>query len=97
LSYKVTWHEDVVGDLKRLDRTKAREIVEKVDEHLSKEPLALGKPLKGIFRGLHRYRCGDYRVIFTIERKEERLMVLTVGHRKDVYRMTTRLHPDPPG
>ena len=86
MSYKVTWHEDAVGDLKRLDRTKAREIVEKVDVHLSKDPLALGKPLKGIFRGLHRYRGGDYRVIYTIDRKDERLMVLTVGHRKDVYK-----------
>ena len=82
----MTWHEDALEDLKRLDKTRAREIVEKVDEHLSKEPLALGKPLKGIFRGMHRYRCGDYRIIYTLDREEKRLMVLTVGHRKDVYK-----------
>lgn len=86
MSYKVTWHEDAMEDLKRLEKTRAREIVEKVDEHLSKEPLALGKPLKGIFRGMHRYRCGDYRIIYTLDREEQRLMVLTVGHRKDVYK-----------
>ena len=81
----MTWHEDALEDLKRLDKTRAREIVEKVDEHLSKEPLALGKPLKGIFRGMHRYPCGDYRIIYTLDREEKRLMVLTVGHRKVVY------------
>jgi mRNA-degrading endonuclease RelE of RelBE toxin-antitoxin system len=42
--------------------------------------------LKGIFRGLFRFRCGDDRVISTIDRKEEQLMALTVGHRKDVYK-----------
>jgi mRNA interferase RelE/StbE len=89
LSYKVTWHEDALEDLGRLDKSRAREIVEKVDERLSKDPLVLGKPLKGIFRGMHRYRCGDYRIIYTLDRKDERLMVLTVGHRKDVYRSTT--------
>jgi mRNA interferase RelE/StbE len=65
---------------------KAREIVQKVDEYLSEDPLALGKPLKGIFRGMQRFRCGDYRVIYAIDRKEERLMVLTVDHRKDAYK-----------
>jgi mRNA interferase RelE/StbE len=89
LSYKVTWHENALKDLKRLDKARAREIVQKVDEYLSEDPLALGNPLKGIFRGMLRFRCGDYRVIYAIDRKEERLMVLTAGHRKDVYRRTT--------
>lgn len=86
MSYKVTWHENAVVDLRRLDKARAKDIVGKVDDHLSEDPLALGKPLKGIFRGLFRYRCGDYRVIYSIDRREERLVVLTVGHRKDVYR-----------
>lgn len=86
MSYKVTWHEDALEDLKRLDRSRAREVVDKVNDHLSKDPLALGKPLSGIFKGLHRFRCRDYRIIYTIDRKEERLMVLTIGHRKDVYK-----------
>jgi mRNA interferase RelE/StbE len=68
------------------NKARAREIVEKVDEYLSKDPLALGKPLKGIFRGMLSYRCGDYRIIYTLDRKDERLMVLTVGHRKDIYK-----------
>lgn len=86
MSYNVTWHENAVVDLRRLDKARAKDIVGKVDDHLSEDPLALGKPLKGIFRGLFRYRCGDYRVIYSIDRREERLVVLTVGHRKDVYR-----------
>lgn len=86
MSYNVTWHENAVADLRRLDKARARDIVGKVDDHLSEDPLALGKPLKGIFRSLFRYRCGDYRVIYSIDRQAERLVVLIVGHRKDVYR-----------
>jgi mRNA interferase RelE/StbE len=86
LSYKVTWHENAAVDLRKLDKAVATDIVGKVDDHLSEDPLALGKPQKGIFRGLFRYRCGDDRVIYSIDRQEERLVVLTVGHRKDVYR-----------
>jgi mRNA interferase RelE/StbE len=86
LRYKVIWHEDALENLRGLDRSRAREIVDKVDEHLSKDPLSLGKPLRGIFKGMHRFRCGDYRVIYTLDRKDERLMVLTVGHRKDIYK-----------
>ena len=82
----MTWHEISVEDLRRLDKAGARYIVGKVEDHVSEDPLALGKPLKGIFRGLFRYRCGDYRVIYSIDRQEERLVVLTVGHGKDVYR-----------
>ncbi len=88
MSYKVAWHEDALEDLRSLDKSRAREIVGKADDYLSEDPLVLGKPLKGIFRGLFRYRCGDYRVIYSIDRQEERLVVLTVGHRKDVYRRT---------
>lgn len=89
MSYKVQWHEDALEDLRRLVKSSARAIASKVDGHLADDPLALGKPLKGIFRGLFRFRCGDFRVIYSIDRKEEVLTVLTVGHRKDIYRRKT--------
>ncbi len=86
MSYKVAWHEYALEDLRKFDKAGAREIVGKVDDPLSEHPIALGKPLKGIFRGLFRYRCGDYRVIYSIDRRDEVMLVLAVGHRKDVYR-----------
>jgi len=86
LSYKVIWNEEAVDDLKSLDKERARLILEKVEGHLSTEPLSLGKPLKAIFKGLHRYRCGNYRIIYTIDREKKELIVLTVGDRKEIYR-----------
>jgi mRNA interferase RelE/StbE len=86
LAYSVLWHEQSLDDLKALERKAAARTVERVKNHLSQSPETLGKPLKGILKGLYRYRIGDYRVIFTIDRADRKILVLNVGHRKNVYR-----------
>ena len=42
------------------------------------------KKLKG--RNAWRIRVGDYRVIYEIHDRELQLIVITVGHRREVYR-----------
>jgi len=86
LAYNVIWHERVVADLKAVDRSMAVKVIDKVKNHLARDPEKLGKPLKGVLRGLYRYRWGDYRVIYSIDISESRLAILHLGHRKDVYR-----------
>jgi mRNA interferase RelE/StbE len=49
-------------------------------------PRQWGKPLQGEKRGLWRYRVGDYRLICDIQDEKITVLVLEVGHRKDVYR-----------
>jgi mRNA interferase RelE/StbE len=58
----------------------------KIKEHLLPDPGAAGKPLKGVFKGLYRYRVGAYRIIFALDHAEHRVIVLHVKHRKDAYR-----------
>jgi mRNA-degrading endonuclease RelE of RelBE toxin-antitoxin system len=43
-------------DLARLDRPIAQRIVDKVENHLVKDPLKLGKPLLFGYKGYHRYQ-----------------------------------------
>ena len=86
MSYKVVWHEKALDDLKGIDKQQAKAIVEKARTYLTKDPLSLGKPLKGMFKGLYRYRFGDYRIIYAIDRKEKLIIVLRVGDRKDIYK-----------
>lgn len=43
------------------------------------------KRLSGEFKGLHRYRIGDWRVVYRIEHELHRVRVLVVAHRPDVY------------
>lgn len=85
MSYSVRWDTEALKDLAVLGKTEAIRIVKKVESHLVKDPLALGKPLTGNFSGLYRYRIGDYRVIYQVVHHELIIDVVTVGHRKDVY------------
>ncbi|MGH9396628.1 MAG: type II toxin-antitoxin system RelE family toxin [Terriglobia bacterium] len=45
-----------------------------------------GKMLHGDKQGLWRFRVGDYRIICDIPDQGRRVIVLTIGHRKEVYR-----------
>jgi len=51
----------------------------------SDDPLALAKRLVGE-DDIWRWRVGDYRILFTHEGNELILLVVEVGHRRDVYR-----------
>ena len=82
LTYNVLWHEKAVGDLRGVDKKNAKGIVERVKSYLSQNPLSLGKPLKGIFKGLYRYRFGDYRIIHGIDHKEKTILILRAGGKK---------------
>jgi mRNA interferase RelE/StbE len=86
LAYKAIWHEGSLEDLKRFDRTIAKKIVEKVKNYLIQDPEKLGIPLKGNLKGLHRYRIGDYRVIYGIDQEEKKVIILKINHRKKVYK-----------
>jgi mRNA interferase RelE/StbE len=86
LAYNVRWNKDARDDLAQIDKSIARRIIDKITGHLASNPADLGKPLKGIFHGLYRYQCGDWRIIYALDREEKLIMILRAGHRKDVYK-----------
>ena len=50
------------------------------------DPRQRGRALTGALAGYWRYRIGDYRVIARIEDGRMVILVIVVGHRRDVYR-----------
>jgi mRNA interferase RelE/StbE len=74
--------------IKKLDRTAQTTILRFLRERLqsAENPRRWGKPLHGEKGGLWRYRIGDYRLICDIQDEKITVLVLRVGHRKDVYR-----------
>ena len=83
MASRVTFKASVERDLRKLDPADARKVLGKIEKELAKDP-TIGEPLKGDFRGLYRYRIGDHRVIYAKTR--DGILVLRIGHRKDVYR-----------
>lgn len=49
------------------------------------DPRELGKPLKGGLSQLWRYRVGDFRVICELHDDALVVLVIRIGHRRDVY------------
>ena len=53
--------------------------------NLSLKPRPTGcKKLKG-YKNSYRIRLGNYRIIYEIEDKVLRILVIAIGHRKDIY------------
>lgn len=76
--------EETRKDFKKITYKEAERIIKKVETTLSVNPYAVNA-LKGQFIGLYRCRIGDYRVIYEILDQEVTVIVLKVGHWKDVY------------
>lgn len=74
--------------IQELNRDAQEAIVRFLRERVlaAENPRQLGKPLHGDEGGLWRYRVGDYRLICDIQFERITVLVLRVGHRKDVYR-----------
>ena len=67
----------------QLDRVSQKWIVERLKD-LSKNPKS-GKPLKGRFKGIRSLRVGKYRILYDIQENHFIIVVIAIGHRKNVY------------
>jgi len=81
MNYEVLLHPKAADFLKRLEEKKREEIKKKL-ETLKERPEA-GKHLK--YSSFWSLRIGDYRAIYEIDREGNKVIVLFIGHRKDVY------------
>ena len=84
MSYSIKIKSSAAKALKRIDVTERTRLVQAIDR-LADEPSA-GAALKGEFGGLRRLRVGRYRIIYEAIHQELTVLVVRIGHRKDVYR-----------
>lgn len=54
-------------------------------DDLERDPFQ-GKPLKGDLRGRYSYRVGSYRIIYLIQHHQLLVLIIDIGHRRDIYR-----------
>ncbi len=74
--------------LRKLDRAVQKRILDWLNDRIEgcKNPRHFGEPLKGDRAGLWRYRVGDYRILCEIQDQKIVVLVLTIGHRRQVYK-----------
>jgi mRNA interferase RelE/StbE len=76
-------------ELGRLDAQHRKRILKFLQERVAKldDPRSIGKALHGSrFGEFWKYRVGDYRLICKIEDNRLMVLVLRVGHRREIYR-----------
>jgi len=83
--YKVIWKHTASKQLAKIDRTIAKKIKDKVKNYLAKDPINRGERLLYEYKGFYRYRFEDYRVIYEVKQSELLVVVVKVGHRREVY------------
>ena len=72
-----------IADLPRGTKDRVVRAIEK----LATEPRPRGsRKLAGEMRGAHRIRAGDYRVLYDVDDDRNLVVILTVLHRREVYR-----------
>lgn len=86
MTYRVEWSRRAERELSKLDRQVARALVRFMADRIdgTDDPRQWGKPLRG--DDLWRYRVGDYRILCSIEDGRLVVLVVELGHRREVYR-----------
>jgi mRNA interferase RelE/StbE len=87
-AWRVEFDRAAVRDLRKLGSDAKRLILRYLRERIagSGDPRRLGHALTGDRKGLWRYRVGDYRIVASLEDDQFVVLVITVGHRREVYR-----------
>jgi mRNA interferase RelE/StbE len=85
--WKLQYRDKAREQLRAIDKVAAVRIARFLKERVlqSDNPRQLGIALQGRYRGYWRYRIGDYRIICDIQDDTITILVLMLGHRKDIY------------
>jgi len=85
-TFQVILMPEAQADIKRLDPAVQMRILDKLDWMGENARLLRHQALQGQeWSGCFKYRIGNYRIIYQVDWSAERLLVLKVGHRRDVY------------
>ena len=88
MAWKIEFVPAAAKELKKLGTPEAARIIATLETRIATldDPRALGSALTGELGGLWRWRIGDYRVVARIEDQRITILIVRVGHRREVYR-----------
>jgi addiction module RelE/StbE family toxin len=83
--FTVQYLDSVKEDLRGLPKSVKEKLRKAIEKKLILNPIEFGKPLQYSLKGLRRLRVEDYRIIYQIEIETKTVLIVKVGHRKEVY------------
>jgi len=85
MKYSVEFRPAVLKSIKHLPLKELRRIRKKIDALAENLPEPSTTKMKGN-NSFHKIRSGDYRIIYEIHNDRLVILVVKIGHRKDIYK-----------
>jgi len=76
------------ADLRGLDKAVAQRVLRRLRWLAENFEATTPEPLSGPWQGVFKLRVGDYRVLYTCDKVQRKIIVHLVRHRREVYRIT---------
>jgi mRNA interferase RelE/StbE len=88
MAWRVDLSPIALKQLGKLDKSVSRRILNFLRERVEKldDPRQIGQRLQGTLSEFWKYRVGDYRLICSLEDDRFVVLVLRIGHRREVYK-----------
>lgn len=88
MKYSVMLTEKAKKQLTKLDKTTAKLITSWLQKNLQncENPRQHGKALTANRSGQWRYRIGDYRILAEIQDTNILILIIEIGHRREIYK-----------
>ena len=85
MKYRIEFKRSAAKRLRKIPKTDQKRIADKIDSLSENLPDPITTKMKGD-NPFHRVRVGDYRIIYEIHGDILLIVILKIGHRKEVYR-----------
>ena len=83
--YEIVYAQSVKHDIKKIDKQYHKRIKEEIEKLKNFPDIAQIKRLHSHPLADFRLRVGSFRVLFDVDEEQERIYILKIGHRKEVY------------
>jgi mRNA interferase RelE/StbE len=85
MTYEIEFSSKAEKQFKKLETSVQSRLARKID-NLSTEPKPAGYTKLSGEQDIYRIRAGDFRVVYTIKKTKLVVLILKIGHRREIYR-----------
>ncbi|MBO9613050.1 MAG: type II toxin-antitoxin system RelE/ParE family toxin [Dyadobacter sp.] len=84
MRYKISYEKRAIKELNKLPKRAVVQVVKKIDS-LGENPYQAGVRKLAAIHDVYRARVGNYGILYEINDGELRIIIVSIGDRKDVY------------
>lgn len=87
MAFKIEFTNEAVLSIKKLSKDTKTDVKAKILWLAENSDIIIHKKLKGkYYDEMYKLRIGDYRIIYSLNKKDKQIFIELVGHRKSIYK-----------